>query len=200
LTLEINERENKVLKKRNILLLTAVLLGAVLFLAGCAAKPATAKSGDKVKVDYTLTVDGKVYDTSVGKTPFEFTLGTNAVIPGFEKAVLGMKVGDKKTVNITAADGYGARDESKVFVVQPTDLPQDATPAVGMQLQGTNTDGSVSSFTITKIDSTGITLDGNSPLAGKDLTFEITLLAIETTTGTTTGTNAPPATTTTTAP
>ena len=139
----------------------------------------TAQTGDTVKVDYTLKqADGTVFDTSVGKTPFQFTLGQKQVIPGFENAVLGMKVGDAKTVTIPAADAYGPRDESLVQVVQKSKLPQDTEPQVGMQLQSSNADGSTTIFTITKIDGTAVTLDGNSPLAGKDLTFDIKLLEI----------------------
>lgn len=133
-----------------------------------------------MKVDYTLKLsDGTVYDTSVGKTPFEFTLGQNQVVVGFEKAVTGMKVGESKTVTIPAAEAYGAYNPQLVRVVQESQLPQGTEPQVGQQLQGTNADGTTTVFTITKIDSTGITLDANSPLAGKDLTFEIKLLEIE---------------------
>jgi peptidylprolyl isomerase len=84
------------------------LFGAVFLSASCSGI-AAAKSGDKVKVDYTLKLsDGTVFDTSVGKTPLEFTLGQNQVIVGFEKAVIGMKVGESKTVIIPAAEAYGA--------------------------------------------------------------------------------------------
>jgi peptidylprolyl isomerase len=182
-------------------LLIILLLGTMLFAAGCSKGTSTttvntklittstsaitgsvhttAQTGDTVKVDYTLKLaDGTVFDTSVGKTPFQFTLGQKQVIPGFENAVLGMKVGDAKTVTIPAADAYGPRDESLVQVVQKSKLPQDTDPQVGMQLQSSNADGSTTIFTITKIDGTAVTLDGNSPLAGKDLTFDIKLLEI----------------------
>ena len=100
-----------VIKKQHIVLFVSVLLGTALFTAGCSSSGGTAgaKTGDKVKVDYTLTLsDHSVVDTSVGKAPFEFTLGQNQVIVGFEKAVLGMTVGETKTVTIPAAQAYGA--------------------------------------------------------------------------------------------
>ena len=169
----------KVKKKRYFLLLISLLFGMILLVGGCSGT-ATAKSGDKVKVDYTLKLsDGTIFDTSVGKTPLEFTLGQNQVVVGFEKAVTGMKVGESKTVTIPPDEGYGQRDESLVVTVDKTQLPTDLVPTVGQQLQATNTNGSTSVFTITQVNDTTVILDGNSPLAGKDLTFEIKLLQIE---------------------
>ncbi len=206
-------------KKRYFILLISLLLGTALFMAGCsggttskttattnitatikttaiASKDSTAQNGDTVKVDYTLKLaDGTVYDTSVGKTPFEFTLGKNKVIAGFEKAVIGMKVGDSKTVTILAAEAYGAYNDKLVQVVPRSQLPQGMTLQVGQKLQATNTDGTTSVVTIVKVDDTTVTVDGNSPLAGKDLTFDIKLLEIELIT---TPTTTKPATITTT--
>jgi FKBP-type peptidyl-prolyl cis-trans isomerase len=94
-------------KKAYFILVISLLLGTVLLAGGCS--PAIANSGNTVKVDYTLKLsDGTVFDTSVGKTPLQFTLGQNQVIVGFEKAVIGMKVGESKTVIIAAAEAYGA--------------------------------------------------------------------------------------------
>jgi FKBP-type peptidyl-prolyl cis-trans isomerase 2 len=186
------------MKKFFSVLFIVLMLGTVLLAAGCskstaAATPGTKttttagaahttpQSGDTVKVDYTLKLaDGTVFDTSVGKTPFQLTLGQNQVIPGFENAVIGMKVGDSKTVTILAADAYGPRNEGMVQVVPKTQLPTGSEPKVGMQLQSTNSDGSSTVFTIIKVDDTTVTLDGNSTLAGKDLTFDIKLLDITT--------------------
>ena len=97
------------MKKLYTVLAISLLTGMVLLAAGCSGRgTATAKSGDTVKVDYTLKLaDGTVYQTSVGSNPFEFTLGQNQVITGFEKAVTGMKVGQTKTVTIPAAEAYG---------------------------------------------------------------------------------------------
>jgi peptidylprolyl isomerase len=186
------------MKKFFSVLFIVLTLGAVWLAAGCSkgtststqntkttttagAPHTTPQTGDTVKVDYTLKLaDGTVFDTSVGKTPFQFTLGQNQVIPGFEKAVIGMKVGDSKTVTILAADAYGPRNEGLVQVVPKTQLPAGSDPKVGMQLQGSNPNGSSTVFTIIKVDDMTVTLDGNSALAGKDLTFDIKLLDITT--------------------
>ena len=169
----------KVKQKKHFILPISLLFGMILLVGGCSGT-ATAKSGDKVKVDYTLKLsDGTIFDTSVGKTPLEFTLGQNQVVVGFEKAVIGMKVGESKTVTIPPDEGYGQRDESLVVTVDKTQLPTNLVPTVGQQLQATNTNGSTSVFTITQVNDTTVILDGNSPLAGKDLTFEIKLLQIE---------------------
>jgi len=132
-----------VIKTRYIVLLISLMLGAALFAGGCSGgSTATAKAGDKVKIDYTLKLaDGTVYDTSVGKTPFEFTLGQNQVVVGFEKAVTGMRAGESKTVAIPAAEAYGAYNSQLVRVVQRGQLPQGTEPQVGQQLQTTNSDG-----------------------------------------------------------
>ena len=101
-----DNQEINAMKKRYFVLLISLLFGTVLLAGGCST--ATAKAGDTVKVDYTLKLaNGTVYQTSVGSTPFEFTLGQNQVIAGFETAVNGMKVGETKTVTILAAEAYG---------------------------------------------------------------------------------------------
>lgn len=166
------------IKKLHIALMIPILLSTVLITAGCSAAK-TAKSGDTVKVDYTGKLsDGTVFDTSTGKTPLQFTLGANQVIPGFEKAVTGMKVGESKTVTIPAADAYGPYRDDLLIVVDRTRLPQDMVPQVGQKLQATQADGTVVVYPIVKVDDTTVTLDTNNPLAGKDLTFEIKLLEI----------------------
>jgi len=146
--------------------------------AGCSGKTG-AKDGDTVKVDYTLTLeDGTVYDTSSGKEPIEFTIGENKVIPGFENAVIGMEVGETKTVTIPPEEGYGMPDANLVQVVDKSQLPVDYTPVVGQYISGQSSDGTVRSFLITAVNDATITVDGNSPLAGKTLKFELTLVEI----------------------
>jgi peptidylprolyl isomerase len=138
-----------------------------------------AKSGDIVKVEYTGKLsDGTVFDSSVGKDPLEFTLGNNQVIVGFEKAVTGMKVGESKTVTIPAAEAYGQYRSDLVFTMDRSEFPTDPEPKVGMQFQGTNQAGTIL-YTIIEVNETTVKVDGNLALAGKDLTFEIKLLEIE---------------------
>jgi len=101
------------MKKMFGFIMLSLILPALVLTAGCGGTAAVAKAGDTVKVNYTGTLqDGTQFDTSVGKTPLEFVIGAGTVIKGFDAAVTGMKVGEKKTVTILAADAYGAyRDD-----------------------------------------------------------------------------------------
>lgn len=138
-----------------------------------------AKSGDTVKIHYTGTLDdGTQFDSSSGRDPLQFTLGSGQVIPGFDKAVEGMTVGDSKTVNIPAEDAYGHRHEQMVQEVPRTALPQDLEPREGMALQARGQDGQVLNLTVTAVGDESITVDGNHPLAGKALNFDIELVDI----------------------
>lgn len=152
-------------------LLIAVVLN------GCSgnAKPRT---GDTVKVEYTLTVDGVVFDTSEGEEPLEFEIGAEQMIPGFEKAVKGMKVGETKQVTLKPEDAYGERNENLTAVIDRSELPAEIVPEVGLHLQAQSDDGSIRVVTITAVTDTTIAIDGNHPLAGKTLTFEIKLVEI----------------------
>ncbi|MBM3141602.1 MAG: peptidylprolyl isomerase [Chloroflexi bacterium] len=145
---------------------------------GCGA--AQAKNGNTVQVDYTgKLADGTVFDTSVGREPLEFTLGAGQLIPGFEKAVLGMKVGEKKTVTIPADEAYGPHRDEQVVELSREELPSDLTPQVGQQLVVTQQDGRQIIVVITEVSDETVTIDANHPLAGKDLTFEIELVKIQ---------------------
>ena len=162
-------------KKLSILIIIPLVLGLILI--GCSAAK-TVKSDDTVKVDYTGKFsDGSVFDSSIGKQPLEITLGKNEVIVGFEKAVIGMKVGETKTVTIPAAEAYGERNEQLVLEMDRSAFPTDPEPTVGMQFMGTTQIGT-QIYTIIEVTDNIIKVDGNNPLAGKDLTFEITLIEI----------------------
>ena len=167
--------------KNNYSVLMISLLAIALVLPGCGAadEAGKAKTGDTVQVNYTgMLADGTVFDSSIGKQPLEVVLGKGQVIPGFEKAILGMRVDDNKTVTISANDAYGPLRKELIFEVPKENLPEGAVPQVGQQLRGTKTDGSTMIATITRISDKTVTLDGNVPLAGKDLTFEIGLVKI----------------------
>jgi peptidylprolyl isomerase len=138
-----------------------------------------AKSGDTVKIHYTGTLDdGTQFDSSAGRDPLQFTIGTGQVIPGFDKAVEGMAVGDSKQVNIPAEDAYGPRREQMVQDVPRSALPNDLDPVEGMALQAKGQDGQVINLTVTDVKDDSITVDGNHPLAGKALNFDIELVDI----------------------
>ena len=168
------------MKNNHIVVLICVAVIALLT-PGCGAADdaARAKDGDTVQVNYTgKLADGTVFDSSIGRQPLEVVMGKGQVIPGFEKAILGMKVGDNKTVTISANDAYGPFRNELIFEVTKDNLPAGVAPQVGQQLRGSKADGSTMVATITKISDKTVTLDANVPLAGKDLTFEIGLVKI----------------------
>ncbi len=139
------------------------------------------KDGDTVKVHYTgtLTDEGTVFDSSQDREPLEFTLGEGKLIPGFEKAVVGMEEGDKTTVEIESGDAYGQRREDLELEVAKSDLPDNIEPEVGMQLQMQQQEnGQAIPVQITAVEDELVKLDANHPLAGKDLTFDIELIEI----------------------
>ena len=138
-----------------------------------------AKSGDTVKIHYTGTLDdGTQFDSSSGREPLQFTLGSGQVIPGFEQAVEGMAVGDSKSVNIPPEEAYGPRHEQMIQEVPKTALPEELDPVEGMALQAQGGDGKVINLTVTAVQDESITVDGNHPLAGKALNFDIELVDI----------------------
>jgi peptidylprolyl isomerase len=144
-----------------------------------ATTPQTAKVGDTVKVHYTGTLsDGSVFDSSIGREPLQFTLGEGQMIPGFEQAVIGMELGEIKTVTIPADQAYGPYDEERVFVITRDQLPAGMEPEVGQKLQMQSEPGQIIIVTIKEVSETNVTLDANHELAGKDLTFEIQLVEI----------------------
>lgn len=154
------------------------MIAGILIIGGCNGgdlKSTEAKAGDTVKVDYTGKLDdGTVFDSSKGKTPLEFTVGAGRMIQGFDEAIPGMKVGETKTVKIPAAKAYGAYQPEMVGVVPRSQFPPEITPTVGQDLQLSNG----MPVTVTAVNDTDVTLDANSKLAGKDLTFDITLVEI----------------------
>lgn len=138
-----------------------------------------AQRGDTVKVHYTGKLDdGTVFDTSEGRDPLEFKIGTNEIIHGFQKGVIGMTVGDSKTVNVVVDEAYGPRDEKLVAVIEHERFPDDLQPEVGQRLQLVQTDDRKVLATVTEVSDAGVTIDANHVLAGKDLTFDIQLVAI----------------------
>jgi len=135
--------------------------------------------GDNVKVHYKGSFDdGSVFDSSVDSGPLEFKIGGGQVIPGFEDAVMGMQVGETKTSKITPDKAYGSHLEEMVVVFERDHLPKNFQPNVGQLLQFRRDDGQVVEVAVTGVSETSVTFDGNHPLAGKDLIFEIQLVGI----------------------
>ncbi len=162
-----------------------------------------AQHGDTVRVHYTGTLsDGSIFDSSetiehdscgcgcssssggcgtgsdCGCSPLEFTIGGGNVIPGFEKAVVGLSVGQNVIVTIPAEEAYGPRHKEMIAVFDRSDMGGDIQPVEGQQMEVVLEDGSTVPVLITEVTETSVTLDANHPLAGCDLTFDIRLLEI----------------------
>jgi len=138
-----------------------------------------AKNGDTVRVHYTGKLDdGTVFDTSVERDPMEFTIGEGRLIPDFEYAVVGMNPSETKTIRVLAENAYGPYDEQMLMVVERTEFQEDLKPEVGQQLKVSEASGESFIVQVTEVSETNVTLDGNHPLAGQDLTFDIQLTEI----------------------
>lgn len=139
-----------------------------------------ARRGDKVQVHYKGTFeDGEVFDSSEDSDPIEFTIGEGDVIPGFEEAIIGMSRGQTKTENIQADRAYGEHREDLVFVIDRGQLPDGTEVTIGDFLKIGFADGQTASVQVADLDEEKVTLDANHPLAGRDLTFALTLVAIQ---------------------
>ncbi|MEE8189994.1 MAG: peptidylprolyl isomerase [Candidatus Scalindua sediminis] len=171
----------KILIKINIMF---IVMGGLILLNGYLSKASgnekevegvTVKKGDKVKIHYTVSLkDGTVFDKSKEGKPLEFTVGSEQMPRGLDRAVRGMKLNEEKKVTIKAKDAYGKRNEDLVMKFIKADLPESFEPKKGMvvKLQGIG-------GTIVNIDETHVFLDGNHPLAGKDVVFDIKVVGIE---------------------
>ena len=140
---------------------------------------AEVKSGDVVKVHYTgKLANGEQFDSSIGKDPLEFTVGAGQMIAGFDAALPGMKVGDKKTVNIVAKDGYGETDETAIIEFPKENVPADMKLEIGQQLTLSNEQGQPFPVVVKEVKDDIVILDANHFLAGKELVFDIELVEI----------------------
>ncbi len=138
-----------------------------------------AKAGDTVRIHYAGTLeDGTTFDSSAGRDPLEFTVGSGQIIPGLDRAIPGMAVGDTKVVEVPHMEAYGPHNpEARQAIPRetvPADLPVDPGTRLAMRTQ----DGRDVSVTVVEATETELVLDANHPLAGKDLTFEIELVEI----------------------
>ena len=137
------------------------------------------KEGDRVKVNYSLTVDNKtVVENTKDMKPIEFKLNAGEALPGFEQAVIGMNTGETKSVVIPAKEAYGERREELVMKVDRKELPEDLKPQVGQQLRLESEKHEPFIVTVTGVSESELIMDANHPLAGKNLNFEIELIEI----------------------
>jgi peptidylprolyl isomerase len=153
---------------------------------------ATAKKGDKVKINYTGTLeDGSVFDSTshdhsccedddcCASGPMELTIGEEDFFPLIEEALIGMAPGESKTVVILAEDAFGEYDEEEVFTISRDQLTGDIVPEVGMDLELTGEeDDDPVEVTVVEVTEDSITVDANHPLAGEDITYTFELVEI----------------------
>ncbi len=140
---------------------------------------AQVKNGDVVRVHYTgKLVSGDQFDSSEGREPLEFTVGAGQMIKGFDAAMPGMEVGDKKTVNISAAEGYGEKDPTAIIEFPKENVPADMKLEPGMSLTLTNQEGQPFPVVVTEVKEEIIVLDANHFLAGQELVFDIELVEV----------------------
>jgi FKBP-type peptidyl-prolyl cis-trans isomerase 2 len=141
--------------------------------------PQEVRSGDTVKVHYhgRLT-DGTTFDSSEGRNPLEFQVGSGMVIRGFDEGVLGMTVGEKKTIEIPVDDAYGPRDPEAIIEFPIDRFPPEIKPEVGMQLAMNNSEGQQMPVVIVDVKDDVVVLDANHQLAGQDLIFDLELVEI----------------------
>ncbi len=140
---------------------------------------AQAKTGDTVKVHYTGKLDdGTVFDNSANREPLQFTIGQGQLIPDFEQAVVGMEPGESKTIQIPSDNAYGPHHKEMIMVVDRGNFPAELEPKVDLMLQVRQENGQTFTVKVTDVSEDKVTLDGNHPLAGQDLTFDIQLAEI----------------------
>ena len=138
-----------------------------------------AKAGDTVAIHYTGTLaDGSQFDSSEGRDPLRFTLGSGQIIAGLDAAITGMSQGEKKSVTIAAAEAYGDHRPEAVQAVPRAQIPAEIPLEVGGGLQVQTPNGQTIPVTVTSVTDEEVTLDANHPLAGKDLTFAVELIEI----------------------
>ena len=137
------------------------------------------KKGDVIRVHYTGTLnDGSQFDSSVGRSPLEFTVGAGQMIAGFDAGVVGMSVGEKKTIQIDPDNGYGQKDPNAIIEFPASNVPEGMQVEVGMKLNLQNQYGQPVPVEVIEVKEEGIIMDANHFLAGKDLIFEVELVEI----------------------
>lgn len=131
-----------------------------------------------VSMQYVLHVEGKLIDQSEEGEPLEFIQGAGHIIPGLERELTGMGVGESRSVTVAPADGYGELDEGAFIEIPREQFPDEVPAEVGLQLQVRTEDGQTMGATIQSVTDESIVLDLNHPLAGKQLNFEVTITGL----------------------
>ena len=140
---------------------------------------AQVENGNTVTVHYTVTLDdGTVFDSSHDQEPFKFTLGQGQLIEAFEQNIVGMTPGESKTFRVPVAEAYGPHLADRVIQVDSSQMPPDLELEIGTKVEGAEPGGPAIEFVVVGLSESMVTLDGNHPLAGKDLNFEVEVIQI----------------------
>lgn len=138
-----------------------------------------AKNGDTVRIHYVGRLsDGTKFDSSSNDEPLEFKIGAGQILPGLDREIEGMEVGAKATVTIQAKDAYGEHNPDRVQAIPRSKIPDDMEVSAGQHLQARTSDGRDILLTVVEVHDHEVTVDGNHPLAGKDLVFDVELVEI----------------------
>ncbi len=139
-----------------------------------------AEKGDSVRIHFIGKFENDtVFDSTENGPPLELTLGAGKIIAGFEQGVIGMEIGEKKTIIVPPELGYGPADEEIIFTISRRSFPGNYPPAIGLQLEYSTRDGETLHVVVSDLEEDRVTLDGNHALAGKTLVFEVELIAID---------------------
>ncbi len=138
----------------------------------------TVENGQVVSMEYKLTVDGDVLDSSEEAGPLQFLAGYGNIIPGLENEMMGMKIGDSKDVVVTPENGYGEFDDDAIMEVPRSEFPKDMEIEEGIELNLTDEDGHQQIGRVESFDDTAVRLDFNHPLAGAELHFSVKVIAL----------------------
>lgn len=157
-----------------VVIAVSVCLAAAAFAAGAAIQ-----NGSKVTLDYTLTVDGKVLDSSQGKAPLQYTQGEGKIIPGLERQLAGLKAGDERDIVIKPEDAYGPTNPAAIKSVPLAKMPKDLKLEPGMVLEGQAADGRSFPARVIAIEGDSVMMDFNHPLAGKILNFKVKVVSVQ---------------------
>lgn len=173
-------KKHEVIKMKKLGMIASLILISGLITCGVkAAEGKVITNGAKVSFDYTLTVDGQILDSSQGRGPLSYTQGSGQIIPGLDKQMLGLKVGDKRTFIVAPAEAYGEINPSAFREIPKSSLPAELDPQPGMYIQMQAANGEVMPVKIKDVTQNSIILDFNHPLAGKTLTFDVTIVSVE---------------------
>jgi len=164
-------------------LIVVLFLACVLFLSisvdSAKGEDMSIQNGKTVSFDYTLTVEGEVVDSSTGRGPLEYVQGENKIIPGLEKQLTGLHVGDEKTIKVAPEEAYGVISQEAYKEVSKELLPKNVEPKPGMFLQVKSKTGDVIPVKISEVKDSSVIVDFNHPLAGKTLTFQVKIVSVK---------------------